>query len=55
LFRGCTDDELIGMTIRPMGNKLKALEIIARVVGASEKEAASKAFKPFSPAVFAKA
>jgi hypothetical protein len=37
-----------------MGNKLKALAI-ARVVGASEKEAASKAFKPFSPAVFAKA
>jgi hypothetical protein len=54
LLRGCTDDELIGMTIRPMGNKLKALEI-ARVVCSSEKEAASKAFKPFSPAVFAKA
>jgi hypothetical protein len=51
LFRACSEEEVNGMTITQRKNKLKELELLR--VGDDEKEAATKAFKPLSMAVFA--
>jgi hypothetical protein len=56
LYRGCSEDELNGLTIKPMKNKLKELEI-KRIeddndADGAAKAAAHKAFKPLSGAVF---
>jgi 3-deoxy-D-manno-octulosonate 8-phosphate phosphatase KdsC-like HAD superfamily phosphatase len=53
LFRGCIEEEVNAMKKKERKNKLKELEILRVGDDAIEKEAATKAFKPLSTAVFA--
>jgi hypothetical protein len=55
LFRGCTEDEVNALKIKERKDKLKLLEIDrinSNSNNAKEKEAANKAFKPLSDALF---
>jgi hypothetical protein len=52
VFRGCSEEQVNDLTITQRKNKLKELELHRTKDDAIEKEAANRAFKPLSGALF---